>query len=127
MIDFLVVGGGIAGASAGARLSHLGRVHLAEAEAALGYHASGRSAAMFEETYGKPSTIALNQSSKRYHMEANGGVLSPRGLMLVAAPDDAEAFGQDLAAMAMDQFSPAAARGSGTGLAPRPGRTGPSP
>ena len=47
MIDFLVIGGGIAGTSVGALLSHLGHVQLLEEETALGYHASGRSAAMF--------------------------------------------------------------------------------
>ena len=40
--DFLIIGGGIAGVSAGARLSELGWVLLLEAEPALAYHASGR-------------------------------------------------------------------------------------
>jgi len=104
MADFLIIGGGIAGLSAAARLSHLGSVTLLEAEDSLGYHASGRSAAMFEETYGKASTIALNKASKSYHMDANGGVLSPRGLMLIGAGDDAP-FETDLASMAMDELS----------------------
>ena len=43
MIDFLVVGGGIAGISTGARLSNLGHVVVLEAETGLGYHTSGRS------------------------------------------------------------------------------------
>ena len=43
--DFLIIGGGIAGVSAGAELSKLGSVLLLEAEDALAYHASGRSAA----------------------------------------------------------------------------------
>ena len=59
MTDFLVIGGGIAGLSAGARLSALGNVTVLEREPALGYHASGRSAALYEETYGLPSTVAL--------------------------------------------------------------------
>ena len=63
MSDFLVIGGGIAGISAAARLSHLGRVTVLEAEQGLGYHTSGRSAALFEETYGKPTTVALNKKS----------------------------------------------------------------
>ena len=79
MIDFLVIGGGIAGTSVGARLSALGRVVLLEQESALAYHASGRSAAMFEESYGLPSTIALNEASRDYHFNANGGVTRPRG------------------------------------------------
>ena len=107
--DFLIIGGGIAGVSAAARLSHWGAVTVLEAEDSLGYHASGRSAAMFEETYGKPSTITLNKASKAYHMEANGGVLSPRGLMLIGAGDDA-AFEADLDHMQMAELSPGEAR-----------------
>lgn len=110
MIDFLVIGGGIAGVSAGARLSHLGSVLLLECEAALGYHASGRSAAMFEETYGLPSTIALNRASKPYHMEANGGVLSPRGLMLLGTAETAELYAHDLRAMQMEEIGPEGGR-----------------
>ena len=101
MNDFLVVGGGIAGISAAARLSHLGKVTVLEAESALGYHASGRSAAMFEETYGSPSTVALNQASRTYHETANGGVLSPRGLMLIGNEKDEAEFSNDMKVMAL--------------------------
>jgi D-arginine dehydrogenase len=41
--DFLVIGGGIAGLSAAARLAGHGKVSVLEAEDALGYHSSGRS------------------------------------------------------------------------------------
>ena len=64
MIDFLIIGGGIAGVSAAARLSELGSVTLLEGENALAYHASGRSAALFEQNYGKTSTVALNKASR---------------------------------------------------------------
>lgn len=110
MSDFLVIGGGIAGISAAARLSALGDVTVLEAEDALGYHASGRSAAMFEETYGKPSTIALNRASKAYHMQADGGVLSPRGLMLVGGAADRAAFAHDLKHMEMHEITVTEAR-----------------
>ncbi len=105
MIDFLIIGGGIAGTSVGARLSHLGHVVVLERETALAYHASGRSAAMFEESYGAPSTIALNKASRDYHFEANGGVTSPRGLMLIGTADSTDAFQADLAAMHLQQIS----------------------
>lgn len=103
MYDFLIIGGGIAGLSAGARLSHLGKVCVLEGEGALGYHASGRSAAMFEETYGLPSTIALNKASRSYLADANGGVLSPRGLMLIGCAGEDEQFEADLKNMQMDE------------------------
>ena len=100
MLDFLVIGGGIAGVSAAARLAEAGTVLLLESEAALAYHASGRSAALFEENYGKPSTVALNAASRAYHEAA--GVLSPRGFMLVGTPGEAEAFETDRATMGLD-------------------------
>ena len=99
MQDFIIIGGGIAGISAGARLSHLGRVTVLERESALAYHASGRSAALFEESYGKPSVTALNRASKDYHTTANGGVLSPRGLMLVGTSATDAAFRKDITDM----------------------------
>jgi len=105
MTDFLIIGGGIAGASVGARLSHLGQVTLLEREDALAFHASGRSAALFETRYGKPSTMALSQASATYHHEANGGVLSPRGLMLAAAEADRDRFEADMATMGLDRIT----------------------
>jgi len=105
MSDIIVIGGGIAGISGAARLSHLGSVTVLEKEAALAYHASGRSAALFEKQYGKPSTLALNAASEAYHRAANGGVLSPRGLMLAAAEEEREAFEADLAQMGMDRVT----------------------
>ncbi|MEL7126692.1 MAG: FAD-dependent oxidoreductase, partial [Pseudomonadota bacterium] len=52
MSDIVVIGGGIAGLSAAARLAPHARVTVLEAEDALGHHASGRSAALFEQNYG---------------------------------------------------------------------------
>ena len=103
MIDFLVIGGGIAGVSAAARLSGICSVTLLEMENALAYHASGRSAAMFEENYGKPSTIALNKASKDFHDQA--GVLSPRGLMLVGSAEKADDFASDQKTMKLDPIT----------------------
>ena len=103
MIDFLIIGGGIAGVSAAARLSALGSVTLLEMEDALAYHASGRSAALFEENYGKPSTVALNRASRAYHVAAE--VLSPRGLMLLGSAAQADAFAQDQATMKLSPIS----------------------
>ncbi len=92
MNDFLVIGGGIAGTSAASRLSALGKTLLLEREPALGYHASGRSAALFEANYGLDSTVALSRASADFHANAHGGFLSPRGLMLVGKSEDAAAF-----------------------------------
>lgn len=105
MIDFLVIGGGVAGLSVAARLSVLGSVVVLEREAHLAYHASGRSAAMFEENYGNAAVIALNKASYDYHMTANGGVLSPRGLMMPGTSANADVFARDVAKMQMSLIS----------------------
>jgi D-arginine dehydrogenase len=101
--DFIVVGGGIAGLSAAARLQRLGQVTVLEAEDSLGYHASGRSAALFEQNYGSASTIALNIASRDFHMDH--GFLSPRGVMLIGESTDKVAFDADQSAMHLDPIT----------------------
>lgn len=103
MTDFLIIGGGVGGTSAGAALSKLGTVTLLEAETALAYHASGRSAALFEETYGQPSTVALNAASRAYHV-AND-LLTPRGIMAVGTADTTDAFHADQTKMTLKTLS----------------------
>jgi D-arginine dehydrogenase len=96
VIDFLVIGGGVAGQSTAARLSAHGHVTLLETEDALGYHASGRSAALYEANYGLDSIVALNLASADYYQTQNGGYLSPRGLLVVAKAGDKAVFQADL-------------------------------
>lgn len=109
MTDFLIIGGGIAGVSVGARLSELGKVTLLEQEPALGYHASGRSAALYEASYGLPSTVALNIASGDYHQTANGGYLSPRGLLVVARSDQSDSFAHDIDDLSLHEIDVSAA------------------
>ncbi len=106
--DFMVIGGGIAGLGAGAALADLGRVALWEAEASLGTHASGRSAALFEESYGAAPVVALNRASRAAHAE--NGDLSPRGLLLVGIAGEEETFARDLAGMALSRMEVTDAR-----------------
>lgn len=103
MIDFLVIGGGIAGLSTGARLAAHGHVTVLEAEDALGYHTSGRSAAMFEKDYGPPSVVALNKASAQ-HFHTNG-YLSNRGLMLVGGRDQRDQFHHDMQDLGLQQIT----------------------
>jgi D-arginine dehydrogenase len=107
--DFLIIGGGIAGVSAAARLSELGSVIVLEAEDALAHHASGRSAAMYEPRYGAPAVVGLSLASEA-DFRTMPGVLSPRGLMLIAKAEAREAFEHDLAAMVFDRISMEEAR-----------------
>lgn len=103
--DFLILGGGIAGISAAARLSELGQVTLLEAEAHFAHHASGRSAALYEPFYGLGPVVALSHASGDYLRTANGGVLSPRGMMIVAGRDERAAFDKDIAVMDLAEIS----------------------
>jgi D-arginine dehydrogenase len=108
--DSLIIGGGIAGVSAAARLSEQGRVILLEAEDVLAHHASSRSAALYEPRYGAPAVVGLSMASGD-HFRAMPGVLSPRGLMLVGKAGAVDAFEHDLEAMAFERISVEEARG----------------
>jgi D-arginine dehydrogenase len=107
--DIIIIGGGIAGISAAARLAPHARVLVLEAEDALGHHASGRSAALYEPHYGAPAVVELSMASGDYFRSVPG-LLSPRGLLLVARDDQKAAFDHDLAAMAFTPISVTEAR-----------------
>jgi D-arginine dehydrogenase len=89
--DFLIIGGGIAGASVAYFLAPHGRVTLLEREAQPGYHSTGRSAALFDESYGSPQVNALTRASRAFFEAPPAGfcdvpLLSPRGALTVAEP-----------------------------------------
>jgi D-arginine dehydrogenase len=108
-VDFLIIGGGIAGISAAARMSHLGSVVVLEAEAALAHHASGRSAALYEPNYGLAPVVALSQASGDY-FRSLPNILSPRGLMILAKAGEDAAFAKDIKVMDLPEISVEAAR-----------------
>jgi D-arginine dehydrogenase len=103
MWDYAIIGGGIAGLTAGAHLAPLGRVVLLEGEAVLGHHTSGRSAALYEAEYGAPATVAVARASLPALQALD--VLSPRGLMLVGMAGQDAAFAADCAKMTMTELS----------------------
>ncbi|MBC5785804.1 FAD-binding oxidoreductase [Ramlibacter sp. USB13] len=91
--DFLVLGAGIAGASVGYFLAPHARVVLLERESQPGYHSTGRSAALFLDSYGTPQVRALSKASRPFLDAPPPGfsehpVLSGRGCLLVAAPGE---------------------------------------
>jgi D-arginine dehydrogenase len=61
--DIAIVGAGIAGASLAAEIGGAARVVLLEGEEHPGYHATGRSAAFWSETYGGPLIQPLTSAS----------------------------------------------------------------
>jgi D-arginine dehydrogenase len=90
--DYIVVGGGMAGASAAYELAGFGRVLLLEMEERCGYHTTGRSAALYAETYGNRTVRALTTAGKDFYLNPPQGftdqaLLHPRGVMLIGRPD----------------------------------------
>jgi len=75
--DIAIVGAGMAGAGLAAALRDAARVVLLEAEAHPGYHATGRSAAFWSESYGGPFVQPLTTASEPF-LRAHG-FLKPRG------------------------------------------------
>lgn len=91
--DIIVIGGGIAGVSAAAELARGGaRVTLLEGEAQLGYHSTGRSAAIFIRNYGNATLRALNAAAEPVFENpgdiCEGPLLSPRGELLIASEEE---------------------------------------
>lgn len=90
--DYLVIGGGIAGASVAHWLAPHARVILLEREAQPGYHSTGRSAALFMESYGTAQVRALTMASRAFLEHPPEGfsehpLLTPRGAMMVASTE----------------------------------------
>lgn len=95
--DFVVVGAGIAGASIGYFLAPHGRVVVLERESQPGYHTTGRSAALFIESYGTPQVRALTCASRAFFEAPPPGftehpLLSPRGALYVGTADQSAAL-----------------------------------
>jgi len=94
--DFLVVGAGVAGASIAAELAAHASVIVAEQEDRAGYHTSGRSAAMFIESYGAAPVRRLTAASRAFFEAPPAGftdhpLLTPRGALTIARADQASA------------------------------------
>jgi len=64
--DILVIGGGIAGLSAASALAGHAKVAVLEAEPAVGYHSSGRSATMLHYALGDPLVRELTLASRTF-------------------------------------------------------------
>lgn len=97
--DFVVIGAGIAGASVAYELSQHGSVVVLEREDAPGRHSTGRSAAMFIETYGNAGIRCLTRASREFYHHPPEGfcdhpLLSPRGVMLIATDTQMDALAE---------------------------------
>jgi D-arginine dehydrogenase len=95
--DVLIVGAGIAGASVAANLAADCKVAIVERENQPGYHATGRSAALFSEIYGNAAIRALSRASRAHLFEPPAGfcetaLVSPRGALYIARPGQSASF-----------------------------------
>jgi D-arginine dehydrogenase len=91
-VDCLIIGAGVAGASAAYELSCDRSVVVLEREERPGYHSTGRSAALFTETYGNAVVRALTTASKPFYTVPPAGfashpLLTPRGTLLIGRSD----------------------------------------
>ena len=78
--DIAVIGGGIAGISAAARLSKYAKIGLWEQEDFLAYHSSSRSAAVFISDYGNSDVCELNLITFSELQSKYPNILKQRGL-----------------------------------------------
>lgn len=94
-VDFIVIGGGIAGASVAYELSVHGKVIVLEMESAPGYHSTGRSAAVMSENYG-PTLWSRLVTASRSFLETppegftNVPLVTPRGALFLAREGEEE-------------------------------------
>jgi D-arginine dehydrogenase len=107
--DIIVIGGGIAGASVGARLAGDHKVVVLEMEVRPGYHSTGRSAATYEPNYGPPSIRSLTRASRDFFVTPPPGfaaspLVSPRHSIFVI-PDHQQREAEALLETGAD-FSP---------------------
>ncbi|HRP27058.1 MAG TPA: FAD-dependent oxidoreductase [Burkholderiaceae bacterium] len=109
--DFIVIGAGMAGMSVAAELSRGARVAVVERESQPGYHATGRSAALYSEIYGNRTIRALTRASKGFYMQPPQGfsahaLVAPRGTLYFAVQAE-EAALDAFAATLAGEFAPA--------------------
>ncbi len=95
--EFIVVGAGMAGASAAAWLSREGRVAVVETERHAGVHSTGRSAALFSELYGNALIRTLTRASRSFFFAPPSGfsqvpLVTPRDTFYFARPDQMDAL-----------------------------------
>ncbi|MDP1530140.1 MAG: FAD-binding oxidoreductase [Rhodoferax sp.] len=102
--DVLIIGAGMAGASAAYFLAPHANVVVLEREPQPGYHSTGRSAALYSETYGNATVRAITTASKPFYFQPSEGfspypLVTPRGALIVGGAADHDALRQTLDSM----------------------------
>jgi len=96
--DIIIIGAGMAGASAAWALAGQKRVLLVEREDQPGYHSTGRSAALFTENYGTDSVRALTRAARAFFEQPPDGfcqhaLMAPRGALSLATAEQEASHG----------------------------------
>lgn len=91
-LDVVIIGAGIAGTSVAYFLSDYAKVLVLEREAHAGVHSTGRSAALFSESYGSPQVRALTRASRSFFERPPRGfvensLLAPRGALVIGTQE----------------------------------------
>ena len=92
----------MAGAGVAYELSAHASVLVLERESAHGYHTTGRSAALYIETYGNAAIRALTRASRAFFEAPTEGfcsypLLTPRGCLTIGRADQAQALASAMA------------------------------
>ena len=95
--DIAIVGAGIAGVSVAYFAAEHARVLLLEREPQPAMHSTGRSAAMFMESYGSPQVRALTRASRAFLEQPPQAftevpLLGPRGALYIGSAGQADAL-----------------------------------
>ncbi|MEY2689110.1 MAG: hypothetical protein RL375_3308, partial [Pseudomonadota bacterium] len=95
IVDIAVIGAGIAGVSVAFFASARASVLLLEREAQPAMHSTGRSAAMFMESYGSVQVRALTRASRAFLEAPPDGfsatpLIGPRGALYIGTPAQAD-------------------------------------
>ena len=106
-LDAIIIGAGIAGASVGYFLSERARVLVLERESQPGVHSTGRSAALFSETYGPAQVRALTRASRAFFEKPPPGfaaheLLAPRGVLVIGDASQRAQVESDFESMSAD-------------------------
>ena len=94
-VDVCIIGGGMAGASVAYHVAPTASVLMLEREPHVGYHSTGRSAALYHPQYGSAVIRSLTAASSEFYQSPPaefGTILSPRGSLVIGRTDQQSAF-----------------------------------